>query len=622
MANAAEKAEAMCKAVWAGFSETDVLALQHAADAGDFLTVTKLLDRGLAPDSVVYRLGQANMTPLHYATLEGHYEVVKLLVDAKADLNKADDNGEVALHYATMYHRTSIVRLLLEAGADTNAADVQGSTSLHCSTMYDDTVDLLLEAKADPNMRDNFGSTPLHKSAGRGKVLSVGKLLAAGAELDAKDGHGNSALHLAASAKYPNSLETVEFLIKAKASIEGTSHYNATPLHNAVDNGAVGAAKCLLNHKANINAVNIVGDTPLHHAVERSDGDMVKTLLLWSHVIKVDAPDRRGRSPLHKAVKGGNIDATELLVEAGADVNFQDFRGRTPLHRVGMSGTRVTIFEAKELLQAGADPNRKDRCGCTPLHFAADRGNTGLCKLLVAVGADRTVVNLAGRTPAEQAGWSGPDSHPRPSTRDWLMFVSDYPAFRISVACGLPIAAVTRALQCGRLNPDKCRGPHRAEIWAISKSAGFSKEGLVLVQHAMRVRWSPKTHYLYPSPVRQAIFTAMLVAQRIDAQQKAGLLLPKEMWWHILGFAGRQDWDKIEITLTVFTGRIIPLVVRPSDSIWDVKITIQEKEHVPIDQQRLTFSGRHLLKNSWTLSDYGIGNKSMLHLDLQLRRRP
>jgi ankyrin repeat protein len=119
-------------------------------------------------------------TALHAAAAGYRVEIAKMLLAAGADVNAAGNHRRSApLHYAAdgsgfvPKRQVAMIRLLLDAGADIHAQDKNGATALHRAvrTRCAAAVKYLLDAGADATIRNLPGSTAFHlavQNTGRG----------------------------------------------------------------------------------------------------------------------------------------------------------------------------------------------------------------------------------------------------------------------------------------------------------------------------------------------------------------------------------------------------------------------------------------------------------------------
>ena len=150
-------------------------------------------------------------------------------------------------------------------------------------------------------------------------------------------------------------------MIEAGADINAPDSAGNTALHKAI----YPTAKLLLGYAADVNARNLKGQTPLHLAVLFEGEQLVELLLV--NGADPNAADNQGIVPIHKA----KYAAAKLLLSHGADPNFQDEEGNTPLHLNARRGNLETV---ELLVLAGADPTILDNQGRSPLDHAISKG--------------------------------------------------------------------------------------------------------------------------------------------------------------------------------------------------------------------------------------------------------
>ena len=385
--------------------------LHEAVEKGD-VEIVKIL---VAAGADVNAEGFMSRTPLTLAAEEGATEIMQILLGSGPSADTSADGedkeaastpsiGSEALYTAIEKGDHEMVRLLVEAGADVNAAEgFGGNTPLHEAVEQGDVemVKILVAAGADVNAEGFMSRTPLTLAAEEGATEIMQILLGSGpsadTSADGEDKEAASTPSIGSEALYTavekGDHEMVRLLVEAGADVNAAEGFGGnTPLHEAVEQGDVEMVKILVAAGADVNAEGFMSRTPLTLAAEEGATEIMQILLGSGPDADTpaDGEDKEaastpsiGSEALYTAVEKGDHEMVRLLVEAGADVNAAEgFGGNTPLHEAVEQGD---VEMVKILVAAGADVNAEGFMSRTPLTLAAEDGATEIMRILLGL---------------------------------------------------------------------------------------------------------------------------------------------------------------------------------------------------------------------------------------------
>jgi ankyrin repeat protein len=379
-------------------NDLGITPLYLASASGNAAIVTKLLAKG----ADVNRASENGITPLMEAARSGNVAVVRALITRGAEVNANERvRRQTALMWAVTRHHHEVVKTLLEAHADVRAR----SAVRQRTVMLDQGPRRIVKtATQDAKAIDVGGSTALLFAAQAGDTESAALLLDAGADVNDTAADGNSALVLATF----NGQGAVARLLLARGADPNAAGAGYSALHAAVLRGDLATVTALVGKGADLNALiakgspvrrfgsqwafttPMTGATPLLVAATYLEVDIMRALLAAGANPAIGLPG--GTTPF--------LAAAGIAVEKEARpsdlVRWNIVDNDTPV----IPRAETDVLEATRLLlEAGADVNQANEAGDTAVHAAAAAGLTRVIQLLADRGARLDVKNKTGQTP-------------------------------------------------------------------------------------------------------------------------------------------------------------------------------------------------------------------------------
>ncbi|CAB0042007.1 unnamed protein product [Trichogramma brassicae] len=240
----------------------------------------------------------------------------------------------------------------------------------------------------DVNYTDEDGLTHLHAACKSGCTDAVKKFLEVSQDPNCiVPKTGDSPLHLAAR---NGSKEVTLLLLRNGANPNLANEKGLTPLHIICEHP-------FITEEILKNLAVEEGFTPLQFTCKKTSRNDLPELFLkindeLNQLVKVDARDNKGRTPLHLALERENNDVVKYVLKRGADPNLTDEEGFTPLHVTCKKTSRNDLPELflkiNDELNQLVKVDARDNEGRTPLQWAVSNFTPDVIDVLLDHGAD------------------------------------------------------------------------------------------------------------------------------------------------------------------------------------------------------------------------------------------
>ncbi|RHX96599.1 hypothetical protein DYB25_003089 [Aphanomyces astaci] len=267
-------------------------------------------------------------TALCWAAGTGNVDMLRRLLTEGVDVNLADYDRRTPLHIAASDGNAEEVKLLIQAGANCHAKDRWGVTPLDCAK--DAVVASLMSTHIRASLFADTSTAPYRRIA-TGDTEALKRAWLDGLALNAVDGGGRTALHVAVEKEQMNA---IELLLSAGATVDVADDQGRTPMSIAVEMNASNVLSLFRRHvytASSLPQVPITLDVPHAFAAIQHDDlarlqQLVPRLFLVQVGANVNLLDRWGNSPLSEAMHFAHTDVATYLrdhhaTEHGLDDN-------------------------------------------------------------------------------------------------------------------------------------------------------------------------------------------------------------------------------------------------------------------------------------------------------------
>lgn len=325
-------------------------ALIWASQNGHYSIVKLLIDRGAEINKPT---GKRGWTALMAACKHKHAKIVELLIERGANVSQTTTDFEYsALHIASDEGSLPIIKILVENGANPRQQSIglnQSPIQYAMNAGHDDVVTYLRESDnvTNPNAKANaFGD--FINACQYGSLNTVKQFIDAGVDVNQIGGLQNChAPLIAASSRRDDQIDIVELLIESGANPNIQNGFNQTPLLIAVQRNKINIISFLLKSGASIQPSNL-----LCIASRRGKCNIVKTLIAADADPNATSDTEKNQTPLMIASAKGHLEVINILTHhLTTEINKFDDIGETALDKAIANEQQIAV---SLLLNGGA----------------------------------------------------------------------------------------------------------------------------------------------------------------------------------------------------------------------------------------------------------------------------
>ncbi|KAG5446246.1 Transient receptor putative cation channel sub A member 1, partial [Clonorchis sinensis] len=356
--------------------------------------------------SIIHQVDQKGSLLIHRAISAEALEIVQMLVSFGADLEIPDEKGNYPCHLAAISGNLEIFEYLIDLNIDMSRKNNEGLEPIHFLAMHDhlELLNRLVElAQVDINASGECGSTPIHYCCIHDSVRCLETLIAHGADIYKANNHKTYPIHAALENVSRKCIEVLfaEEERKQRGNEQPTRklllvvNENEKPGRGSrrwsFRRSSISPSKEMPQMVTMVNHINLVdceGDTPLHTAVRSGDLEQVKLCL--HHGANIMAIQNDQETPVHYACSKSDLECVKLMLEARPNqielcLSMVNRSGYTPLH-IATLYDHVPLLEY--LVEQGAPIDATDSTGLTALLLGAKKGSYRSCCRLIDLGAN------------------------------------------------------------------------------------------------------------------------------------------------------------------------------------------------------------------------------------------